>query len=53
LSGSSSSICSGGVSSRIGGLTLAAFAALSFAKLDAVWVVLAGGAIGLARALLW
>jgi chromate transporter len=33
-------------------LTLAAFAALSFAKLDAVWVVLAGGAIGLARALL-
>jgi chromate transporter len=34
------------------GLTLAAFAALSFAKLDAVWVVLAGGAIGLARALL-
>jgi len=34
------------------GLTLAAFAALYFAKLDAVWVVLAGGAIGLARALL-
>jgi chromate transporter len=34
------------------GLTLAAFAALSLAKVDAVWVVLAGGAIGLARALL-
>ena len=34
------------------GLALAAFAALRLAKLDAVWVVLAGGAIGLARALL-
>ena len=33
-------------------LALAAFAALHFAKLDAVWVVLAGGAIGLARTLL-
>ncbi len=34
-------------------LTLAAFAALSLAKIDAVWVVLAGGALGLARALLY
>src|ERR1700693_178618 len=33
-------------------LIAAAFAALYFAKLDAVWVVLAGGAIGWARALL-
>ena len=33
-------------------LALAAFAALFFAKVDAVWVVLAGSAVGLARALL-
>ena len=33
-------------------LALAAFAALFFAKADAVWVVLAGSAVGLARALL-
>jgi chromate transporter len=34
-------------------LTAAAFVALSILKLDAVWVVLAGGVIGLARALLF
>jgi chromate transporter len=34
------------------GVSLAAFAALFFGKVDAIWVVLAGGAIGLARALL-
>ena len=33
-------------------LALAAFAALFFAKVDAVWVVMAGSAVGLARALL-